>query len=176
MISLLGESAIVAVSAVFASQVVRIYRQRKRILTDFDYAMSVVAGEAVKQARREYDVDLDFSAESVERVEAILAKMHDAHQKTALSEKELALLSLRWGAYVGEVLKRVRPGKWQRDSEKMGPGATPVVFEPGTEAYPRSWVYKRLADGPEDNVQFKFEVFSNPRLREQLGGPQQPAN
>ena len=168
------ESAVVAFCAIFVVQTLRNFMGRRKIRSDFDYAMQVISREAVKQARREYDTDLDFSADSIEQMEAILAKMHDAHLKAPMSEWELALLSLRWGAYIGEVMKRARPGKWQRDSEGAGPGTIPIVFAPGTEAFPRPWVYKRIADGPEEDVRFKFQVFSDPSLRQNIGQSQQP--
>jgi hypothetical protein len=100
--------------------------------------------------------------------ETIFAKMHEAHLKMPMSEQDLSCMSLRWGAYIGEVLKRTRGGRWQRDLQQIGKGIAPVVFEPGTEAFSRSWVYKRIVDSPDDNVAFKFHVFTNPELREHL--------
>ncbi len=145
------------------------------IRLNFDYAMKVVANEAVRRANREHQVALDFSPASVQRLEEdVLAKLHEAHLKTPMSEQDLSRLSIRWGAYLGETLKRSRPGRWHRDSQKVGRGTTAVVFNPGTVAFPRSWVYKRIADGPEDNVAFKFQVFTNPELRQHLGTSKNP--
>ncbi len=164
------ESAAVVICALLLAPLVLALVQRTRIRLNFDYAMKVVANEAVRTAKQEHQVMLDFSPASVQRLEGdILAKLHEAHLKTSMSEQNLSRLSIRWGAYLGETLKRRRPGRWHRDSQKVGRGTTPVVFEPGTEAFPRSWVYKRIADGPEDNVAFKFQVFTNPELRQHLG-------
>jgi len=146
--------------------------QRIRMRRNFDYAMHVVAVDAVRRARQEHQVVLDFSPASIQQVEEkILAKLHEIHLTTPMDERELSRASLRWGAYIGEVLKRTRRGSWQRDSQQIGKGTTPVVFEPGTEAFPRSWAYKRIADGPDDNVVFKFQVFTNPELRQHLPAP-----
>ncbi len=131
--------------------------------SDFDFAMQNLGKQTVKRARDEYGVDLDFSPESIQRVEEILGKLHEKHLQTPLTEEELLRMALRWGAYIGEVMKRVRPGKWQRDSELAGAGTTPVVFGPGNEAFPRAWAYKRIADGQEDNVAFKFKFFLDQR-------------
>jgi len=169
MVKLL-ESAGIVIGALLLSPLVLGLVQRIRIQRNFDYAMKVVANEAVKRANQEHQVVLDFSTTSVQRLEEdILAKLHEAHLKSPMSEADLTRLSIRWGAYLGETLKRSRPGRWHRDSQKAGRGTTPVVFEPGTEAFPRSWVYKRIADGPEDNVAFKFKVFTNPELQKHLG-------
>lgn len=161
-------SAAVAICAVFGVQMLRTYLGKRKIRSDFDYAMQVVAKEAARRARTEHKVELDFSPGSIERLEEMLGRIHEDHLKKALTEKELSLQSIRWGAYIGEVMKRVRPGKWQRDSEKIGRGAMPVSFDSANEAFPCSWVYKRIADGPDDNVVFKFQVFSDPQLRKHL--------
>jgi hypothetical protein len=124
----------------------------------FDYEVRTVAKEWAKQARKEYGAKFDFSRESIQRVEKILGELHETHVEKPWSEEELAAFSLRWGAYVGEVLKRVHPGKWQRDSEKIGPGTMPVVFSSGAQAFPRSWVHKRIVEGSGDNIAFKFDV------------------
>jgi len=152
-----------------------IYRARRRIHVDFDYAMQVIAKQTAKRAKNEFDIKFDFSRESVDRVEEILGKIHDTHLEIPLSDDEISRLALRWGAYIGEVMKHVRQGKWQRDSKLAGPGTMPVVFGPGNEAFPRSWAFKRIADGPEDNVVFKFQVFSDPKLRKHMTQPPKPS-
>jgi len=168
----LWKSVAVALVAVVAMRVLRTYFIKRGIRGDFDYAMQVVAREAVKRARKDYQVELDFSPDSVERVEEILGRMHESHLKTPSTDKELSLLSIRWGAYIGEVVKRVQPGRWQRDSEKMGRGSMPVVFDSANEAFPCSWAYKRIADGPDDNVFFKFRVLTDLELQKHVGSTQ----
>lgn len=168
----LWESVAVAFVAVVGGQILRTYLGKKRIRSDFDYAMQVVAKEAVRQAKNEYKVDLDLSADSIERVEEILTKMHEGHVKNPLAGKELSLRSIRWGAYIGEVAKRVRLGKWRRDSEKLGRNTMPLVFDSANEAFPCSWAYKRIADGPDDNVLLKFRCLTDLELRKHLGSTQ----
>ena len=106
------ESAVVAIVALFGAQMMRTYIGKRKIRSDFDYAMQVVAKGAVRRAKTEYRVDLNFAPDSVERLETMLGNIHEAHLKNPLSEKELSLHSIRWGAYIGEVLKRVQPRKW----------------------------------------------------------------
>jgi hypothetical protein len=154
--------------AILLSNAWRIILPRKRARADFDYGMQIIAKQAAERAKKELKIDLDFSPVSIDRIEEILSEIHKRHVNTPLNEEEISILALRWGAYIGEVLKRVRSGKWQRDSERMGPGTTPVVFGPGNEAFPRSWAYKRIVDGPEDNIVFKFRVLVDPRLRDNI--------
>jgi hypothetical protein len=144
--------------------VLRTYLRNVRIRNDFDYAMQVVAKEAVRRAKTDYGVELDYSPDSIERLDAMLETIHQAYSKNPLSESELSLHTLQWGAYIGESLRKVHPGKWQRDSEKVGLGTMPFMYDSGEQAFPRSWVYKRIVDGPFDSVASKFYVFSHPDL------------
>ena len=158
---------IVAALFLFPVAVLFIVRFRSRI--DFNYAMRLLAKRAVFLARREQGVTLDYSTGSIERVESILSALHNRQTENPMSDRELSVLSARWGAYIGEVMKRVRPAKWRRDSEVSGAGAMPLTFDAGSEAYPRSWVYKRIVDGPEDNIVFKFQAFADSQLHSFVG-------
>jgi hypothetical protein len=169
MIGRLSESVVVVIFAVVGAQMMRTYLGKRKIRSDFDYAMQVVAKEAVRRAKTEHRVDLDFEPASIERFEAMLGSIYEDHLKSPLTEKDLSLQSIRWGAYICEMIKRVRTGKWQRDSEQAGRGAMPVVFDSENQAFPCSWAYKRIADGPDDNIVFKFQFCSDPNLRKQLG-------
>lgn len=161
---ILGSIGII-VGALLLAPVVLICVSRARARLNFDYAMRLLARRAVLLARTERGVVLDYSPASIERVEEVLGKIRESHLQKAMSDKELSIVSARWGAYIGEVMKRVRPAKWQRDSAQTGVGTMPLIFDGGSEAYPRSWAYKRIVDGPEDNVVFKFQAFSDPQLR-----------
>lgn len=166
---ILGSLGIV-VAALLMFPMVLMFVVRLRSRMDFNYAMRLLAKRAVLLGRREHGVTLDYSPGSIERVENILGGLHNQQVENAMSDRELSILSARWGAYIGEVMKRVRPAKWRRDSEVSGAGTMPLIFDAGSEAYPRSWVYKRIVDGPEDNVVFKFQTFQDPQLRRHLSG------
>lgn len=166
MLTRISESAGVLVAALFLAPVVLLFISKLRARRDFDYAMRQVAKHAVTVGRAEHGLELDFSPASIERVENVLAELHNRHLQTPLPDREISRLALRWGAYIGEVMKLVRPAKWRRDSENAGAGAMPLIFDASNEAFPCSWVYKRIVDGPDDNVLFKFQIFSDPRFRE----------
>ena len=165
MILRILESFGIIVVALFLFRVVLLFIVRLRSRMDFNYAMRLLAKRAVLIARREQGVTLDYSPGSIERVERILSALHDRQTGNPMSDRELSILSARWGAYIGEVMKRVRSAKWRRDSEVSGAGAMPLIFDAGSEAYPRSWVYKRIVDGPEDNIVFKFQAFADSQLQ-----------
>lgn len=169
MILRMLESFGIVVAALFFFPVVLRFIVKFRSRMDFDYAMRLLAKRAVLLARREQGVTLDYSPGSIERVESILSALHNRQTENPMSDRELSILSARWGAYIGEVMKRVRPANWRRDSEVSGVGAMPLIFDAESEAYPRSWVYKRIVDGPEDNVLFKFQAFADSQLHSIVG-------
>jgi len=164
------ESAVVAIVALFGAQMMRTYIGKRKIRSDFDYAMQVVAKEAVRRAKTEYRVDLNFAPSSVERLETMLGNIHKTHLKNPLSEKELSLHSIRWGAYIGEVLKRVQPGKWPPAIHQR-PVEAPCLLSsiPSTQNFLVHGHRKRIADGPGDNVILKFQVLCGLEFRKHIG-------
>lgn len=124
---------------------------------DIDAYMAGQAELTVKYARAVHSVDLDFSVESVEIVERILGDIHQANSAKPLSDSELEGQVIRWASYLGETAKRIRAGRWQRDST-LGKDTFPVQFDEQNAIFPIAWVHKRITNGEEDNVKFKFHV------------------
>jgi hypothetical protein len=131
-----------------------------RVISDLDVAkeMRLRAAQAVRTAASEYQTVLDYRPESVEKVEMILGRIHDRHRQSPLSNSEVVKESLKWGAYVGEVIKTVQPARWGVDSQGNGPGSLPLVYRSGGESFPVLWSYKRITNGDEDNVWHKFTL------------------
>ena len=65
---------------------------------------------------------------------------------------------MKWGGYVGEVIKRVRSAEWKLDSDVGGDGSLPIVYDDNGESFPVRWCYKRIVSGDEDNVWHKFTI------------------
>jgi hypothetical protein len=120
--------------------------------------MAELAGQAVQAAHDAFEVALDYSVTSVELVEGILAKLHEEHRTRAFFPERMIAEANRWGAYVGEVARRVRGGEWQRDSAHVGANTFPLVFGEQNEIYPCAWCYRRITNGAEDNVWVKFRL------------------
>jgi hypothetical protein len=125
---------------------------------DVNALMASLAEQAVSKAKKDYNVTLDYSSTSIEQVETILGQLHEQHQAQSFSEARLTEEINIWGAYIGEVAKRIRAGRWQRDSAVSGKDTTPLVHDGQNESYPLAWVYKRITNGLEDNVRSKFEL------------------
>lgn len=120
--------------------------------------MQLRASQAVEEASSKHHVKLDFTPESVERVESILADLHDTHRRSSIDDQKLVKEALKWGGYIGEAIKRQRTSEWAVDSAVGGPGSFPIVYADEDESFPVRWCYKRIVNGAEDNVWHKFEI------------------
>jgi soluble cytochrome b562 len=124
---------------------------------DIQHGMHELAAVAVDDAKAAHGVTLDYSLESVESVERILSTYH---QQGATSENELRRLQqlgIRYGAYVGEAIRRRRGGHWERDHVAAGPGSFPLTTSRG-QSFPIGWCTRRIKNGPEDCVWHKVQV------------------
>lgn len=123
-----------------------------------------LANEAVKDAREQNHIKLDYSVESIKNVEQILGALHNQYTKdpSTISAKGLGSA---YGAYIGEVIRRSEPGAhWQRDDE-TGEKSYPIIWGPTLgHSYPMAWCYHRILNGDEDNVWVKYRA-----LKEGLG-------
>jgi hypothetical protein len=87
-------------------------RSRKVVKPQFkttDELVQWLANEAVKDAREQNHVDLDYSIQSIQNVEAVLGRVHDQYAKNPSSISANGLASA-YGAYIGEVIRRTEPG------------------------------------------------------------------
>ena len=127
-----------------------------------------LANEAVKDARENYGVELDYSPNSIQKVEQTLGQVHDQYVKDQKSVLPIPLGSA-YGAYIGEVIRRTEPGaRWERDDPVMGEKAYPIIWG-GGNSYPMGWCIKRIENGPEDNVWIKYKVLKQRREEKATG-------
>ncbi|MBX9623922.1 MAG: hypothetical protein K2X82_08905 [Gemmataceae bacterium] len=133
---------------------------------DVNEGMAQLADKAVRRAADEYAADLDYSPESVERVEAVLGRLHARHAAGDLPAEQAGREAAVWGAYVGEVIRRLKGGHWEADHAAAGPGSVAICYD-GGQSFPVGWCYKRIVNGDEDNVWHKFRYFA---LGERGGG------
>lgn len=103
-----------------------------------------------------YNIDLDFSIESVKDVEKILSQLSADYKKT--KDKEgLNGLALELAAYIIEVIeKNITVGTWERDSLEFGKEVFPYDLGDGNIIFPYQWCLKRIYDGEGENVWIKF--------------------
>lgn len=133
-------------------------RHRKKELTfrTTDEFIQCMANEAVKDAARD-SVSLDYSIDSIKRVEEVLGNLHDMYAANPASVSVRGLGSA-YGAYVGEVIRRTEPGAhWERDDPVGGEKSYPLIWKAG-HSYPMAWCAHRIENGPGDNVWVKYFV------------------
>jgi hypothetical protein len=129
----------------------------------FTQAMSEIAAFAVEDAKKEFAVELDYSPDSVQNVEKILGQIHDKHTQTPLANKEIFRRELRFGVYIGEVIRRKYNGTWKVvDPKDYSPAAFEISYRNkenrSRTGFPVNWCGKRIFNGDEDNVWFKYLV------------------
>jgi hypothetical protein len=130
---------------------------------NIDQYVASLSAQAVERARSSYGVNLDYSPDSVKEVEKLLATKYALQKAHPMTEQEIDDAAHLWGAYIGEVIKRIHPAHWVRDSEVAGKDALPIVYDDKSgESYPCAWVYHRLKNGEEDNVWIKFHFLTQP--------------
>jgi hypothetical protein len=126
---------------------------------DFDSLDSMMrahAEAAVRLAADDHGMTIDYSPDSVARLETVLAA------RTPVAEADLDEAVLRWGAYFGEVFRRRYAADWimamyprQPDAEPVAPNADvamPALDIGGSHVYPLLKVYRRLTLGPSEDL------------------------
>ena len=122
--------------------------------------MRAHAESAVRMAAEENGLTLDYSPESIARLEtAVAARM-------PVPEAELEKATLVWGAYFGEVFRRRSAAAWIMAEYPGRQVAMPALDIGGSHVYPLLKVYRRLTLGPgEDLVGFYEKVAAAVKAR-----------
>jgi hypothetical protein len=140
----------------------RLYQHRQPTPKEAKTTEEVIqslSSEAVKDADANNQIKLDYSVDSIKKVEQILGKLHEKYEKSQ-SSISVTGLSAAYGAYIGEVIRKTEPGvHWERDSE-LGEKIYPLIWN-GAQVYPMSWCQKQIENGEEDDVWMKYKVFKS---------------
>lgn len=117
--------------------------------------MQHMAGEAVSHAGKHHGIVLDYSEKSISDVETILGALHEKYGPSQ-TEEQVYGTALAYGAYIGEVIRRGNPGsKWEHDHPVVGENSYPLHWLDG-DVFPVAWCYKRIVNGPGDDVRHKY--------------------
>ena len=79
---------------------------------ELDKLMQQCAADAVQFASEEYQINLDFSLESLSLVDNILARLHEINRLQRFSDEHLFTLCNIYGAYLGQIFISVVGGEW----------------------------------------------------------------
>jgi len=112
--------------------------------------MEQLADNAVVAAMEKFGVNLDFTENSLQQLDALLQQAHEGYKK-ATSGRNLVTVSIEntvrvWGSYFGEVIRRSSGGDWIVDQKN-------VFLQSGNRRLdPLGQVRSRIVSGPEYNM------------------------
>ena len=118
--------------------------------------MAVFAEMAVETAKL-WNLDLDYTAESLEAVDMLCQVVHQIHMNQPLPKVYLLSMANFYGAYLGEVLLRSGLKEldfaWtENEKGELGIGQEDFWIAPVSK------MYKRITKGPEHGLMNFFEV------------------
>jgi hypothetical protein len=104
-----------------------------------------------------FKLPLDYSEQSVDRIEKILAAIHEDYKKNR-SGRGIREAALYFAAYLITILESLDgPVVWQRDHPIFGEETFPAEWR-GATLFPYEWCLKRILNGPADNIQSKWDA------------------
>ena len=119
--------------------------------------MQKTAEDAVSIAKNDFAQDLDFSAQSVSKIEVIMLTYAVSHEETPLTKEQLFTIANVFGAYIGECYKRVVGGEWFYDeSDTEAPYAT-INYASKSFPFP-SICYQKLVNDKTINIAKYFDL------------------
>ncbi|MFC5406502.1 hypothetical protein [Cohnella soli] len=132
-------------------------------MTQFTVAdmMRAYSEDAIDLAKQ-LNVELDFSEESMFKLDQILEIYHQGIPKglkkffsKGPSEEQINQMAKVWGGYIGETIIRHLGGEWVKSNAFENAIAIKIGE---SEIYPPAKIFKRIMNGPEDNVNLYFKV------------------
>ena len=143
---------------------------RPREFKSTDEYIQFMANAAVEDAAKQDHIQLDYSVDSIRKVEDVLGRMHEEYRKDPNSLSVTALANM-YGAYIGEVIRRTEPdASWQRDHSVFGKKTYPLHWSSG-DSFPMAWCYKRITEGDGDNVWVKYSVLREKAMHKAVKEP-----
>jgi hypothetical protein len=82
------------------------------IQPELEQLMQQCAADAVQFAAEEYQLELDFSVESLALVDTILARLSEVQRLQRFSDEHMFTLCNIFGAYLGQIFISVVGGEW----------------------------------------------------------------
>ncbi|PYX94992.1 MAG: hypothetical protein DMG67_00005 [Acidobacteria bacterium] len=156
---------------------------------DIGRMMQDYAEDAVRMARQLH-VELDYSEQSLEQVEHLLAQLHNGLQipaeflsgpqvdhmaagpVTSGVENRVDELARVWGGYLGEVVRRRFGGEWTVEKYPAGDFLIVTLNVNGAKLFPAMKIHKRLTNGAADdllafyrNVRARLEVLPGGKVQ-----------
>lgn len=124
--------------------------------------MAEYASDAVETARDKFQIDLDYSLESIDLLDVILQSQFTATPtgwqllyRLRPSKRKLRTLSKMWGGYLGEVVRRQWGGQWVAPAGGPFKGGLTLSVQT-TMLSPVARAHQQLTNGSEASVSAYF--------------------
>jgi|SRR5215468_111569 len=131
-------------------------------LSSTEALVSYASDQAVREAQKFDAIRLDYSIDSLKQVDTILGRVHELYVKNPSSVHTRGI-ALEYGAYVGEVIRRHEAGAYWTQDSKAGAKTYPLHWKNG-ETFPLAWCEKRIINGDEDSIWFKYTAIQTDLL------------
>lgn len=123
---------------------------------ELNQLMADSAQNAINTTFEEFQVELDSSADSIDKVDDVLLSWIGRYKDQALEDKAVFTLCNIYGAYVGEVFRKVVGGDWVYD--EANPDAPYVLLEYAGKSYAFAGIcYQRLVNDSSISVKKYFD-------------------
>jgi hypothetical protein len=113
------------------------------------------ASDAVKTSKEEFGIELDFSSESVLLIDVIISKFLDIYNDQALEDKAVFTICNIYGAYIGEVFRKLAGGQWQYNLQDEEAPSIMLMYQDKTFAF-AGICYERLVNDNTVSVERYF--------------------
>jgi hypothetical protein len=123
---------------------------------ELDTLMNESAQDAVIVSQEQFNLELDFSIESLAVVDTVISRFLQEYEKEVQEDKSVFTLCNIFGAYVGEVFKKEVGGEWQLSEQ--GNDAISIFLAIDNNTYAFAGIcYEKLVNDSRVSVQAYFE-------------------
>jgi hypothetical protein len=123
---------------------------------ELDTLMQASAADAVKTAKEEFDITLDYSVQSIEQVDKTITRFVKEFPSQSLENKAVFTICNMYGAYLGEVFKTLAGGQWHYDTSAVEAPAIFLTIKDKSYAF-SGVCYDKLVKNPDIPVTEYFE-------------------
>ncbi|MEQ3653593.1 MAG: hypothetical protein ABNH33_09740, partial [Glaciecola sp.] len=109
------------------------------------------ANDAITTSQEEFNVQLDYSVDSVAQVDQIILQFLENYKEQALEDKAVFTICNIYGAYIGETFRKLAGGQWQYNIENEDAPTIMLIFNDKSFAF-AGICYERLVNNSKISV------------------------
>ncbi|MDT0581745.1 MULTISPECIES: hypothetical protein [Alteromonadaceae] len=114
------------------------------------------ANDAITTSQEEFNVQLDYSVDSVAQVDQIILQFLENYKEQALEDKAVFTICNIYGAYIGETFRKLAGGQWQYNIENEDAPTIMLIFNDKSFAF-AGICYERLVNNSKISVKRYFD-------------------